>query len=177
MYLALLLTLTTILLSHLFQHVVQSLCLQVYNKRLFLPAVQVFEKLPVTGIIKFLDTYGADLPTILACLFHDSLQYRIPYDKKSDSEAFDQHVYQTTEGLNHWVAALIYSERMWFVALSVSHSCTSAVLSHLQLQACERSHDADRRALIPTSRPSMQTHFRSQSPQSLQSQKASTVHR
>ncbi len=74
--------LTTILLSHLFQHVVQSLCLQVYNKRLFLPAVQVFEKLPVTGIIKFLDTYGADLPTILACLFHDSLQYRIPYDKK-----------------------------------------------------------------------------------------------
>ncbi len=74
--------LTTILLSHLFQHVVQSLCLQVYNKRLFLPAVQVFEKLPVTGIIKVLDTYGADLPTVLACLFHDSLQYCIPYDKK-----------------------------------------------------------------------------------------------
>lgn len=62
------------LLHHLFQHVLQSLRLQVDNKLLLLPSVQIVQQSPVTGIIEVLDTDGTDLPVVLSRPLHDGLQ-------------------------------------------------------------------------------------------------------
>lgn len=59
---------------NLFQHVLQSLRLQVDDKLLLLPPVQIVQQPPVTGVVEALHTDGADLPVVLSRPLHDGLQ-------------------------------------------------------------------------------------------------------
>lgn len=59
---------------HLFQHVLQPLGLEVDDKLLLLPPVQVLEQPAVAGVVEVFNTDGADLPVVLSCLLHDGLQ-------------------------------------------------------------------------------------------------------
>lgn len=72
------LTKTTLMLMswwhHLFQHVLQSLCLKVNHKLLLLSSVQILQQSSVIGIIEVFDADGTDLPVVLSCLLHDGLQ-------------------------------------------------------------------------------------------------------